>query len=115
MQRPAEITLRDIELNDILKDLIQTKMADLEKTHDKLISCHVVLEKLSRRHHKGNPYAVSIDLKTRERHEIIIKEESRAGDQSLTSLIRDAFKKARVHLNELKKRQRQKQSILYGA
>ena len=110
MQKLPEIILRDIPSNDIIDDLIREKVADLESTNDHLMSCRVTVEKLSKRHHKGNPYGIFIDLKIAPRHEIIIKEESKAGDMELTTLIRDAFKKARVALSELKKRERNHRS-----
>jgi len=45
MQKPLEVTFRDVERNDNLLDLIEDEVNKLEKIHDNLIGGSLAVEK----------------------------------------------------------------------
>lgn len=63
MQEPIQITFRGMDPSDFIERRILTKVADLERFYREIISCHVTVETQHHKHHKGNLYAVRIDLR----------------------------------------------------
>lgn len=62
MQIPLEIVFQNFEQSDAVEARIREKASRLERFHDRITNCRVVVEQASRRRHKGKMYAVRIDL-----------------------------------------------------
>ncbi|QQR89437.1 MAG: ribosome-associated translation inhibitor RaiA [Myxococcales bacterium] len=62
MTFPLQITFRDIPPSEALEQRIREKAAKLEKFHDRIHRCHVVIEAPHRHKHKGFLYEVTIDI-----------------------------------------------------
>lgn len=92
MQTPLEIAFKHVEQTDELKDLIESKAANLEKFYDGITSCHVYVRAPHRSQRKGNLYEVTIEVRV-PGTELVVR-----GDQNdavthehLPVAIRDAF------------------------
>lgn len=108
MQISLEISYRDITKTDKLEKLIRTKTNKLEKVCDHITSCHIAVEKPQKYLNYGSPYRIRIDIRVPPGHEVVIKREPGEGnpDESLYSIIREAFEAARRKTQELCKIQR---------
>jgi len=108
MQKPVEITFRGMPRIEQVEDLIAEKIAKLEKVCDYITSCSIAVEKPQLYQDTGNPFRVRIDIHVPRHHEIVVKRESSGGDMhdSVQIVVRDAFKAARLALEELVQRQR---------
>lgn len=108
MKIPVEITYRDVEKTDYLDELINKKVAKLERYCNYMSSCRVVVEKIHDRPKSGSPYRVRLDITVPPGHELAASENPQEGVQyeSLEAVIRDAFEAARRQLVELVQRQR---------
>ena len=62
MQIPLEISFRDMAPSAAVEARIREKAAKLERFHDRIIGCTVVVEAPHRHHHKGKLYSVHIDI-----------------------------------------------------
>ena len=56
MQNPLEITFHDIPHSKNIEEIIIQKLDKIKKMNGTVLKCHVVLEKLSQHHQKGNAY-----------------------------------------------------------
>jgi cold shock CspA family protein len=108
MQGPTSISFKDIVKTPEIEDLIQKKMAKLERFCNYLISCRVMIEQPQRHQEVGNPYRVRIDMKVPPSHELIVNEPSSQGDMHdpLHVVITKAFHKAERQLKGLVEKQR---------
>jgi len=102
MQKPLELTFREVPHTQKIEDLINEKVQKLESVCDNIISCRVVVECPHRHHQNGNPYQIRIDLMVPLSHEIVVKKETtqHGKHDHLTTLIRDSFEAARRQLLE---------------
>lgn len=96
MQIPLQISLHGIAHSDALYQAIRDKAEKLEHYYDRITSCRVVLEVASRHKHHGKQLNVRIDLKV-PGAEIIV---SKAHDEDLQIVLRDAFDAARRQLED---------------
>jgi ribosome-associated translation inhibitor RaiA len=111
MSVPIQVTFRGIDPSDSLSELIEKESAKLDAIFDRIVRCHVIVEKLERHLHNGAPFRVSIDLTVpgaeiavdTERHR---SAESDALHKDPTLAIRDAFRRARRRLQERIRRRR---------
>ena len=62
MERPLQIVFRQMETSPALEARIREKVAMLERLAPRLTGCRVVVEKVQRRHRRGDHYRVAIDL-----------------------------------------------------
>lgn len=102
MEIPLQITSRNLDLDEAFKEEIREKAAKLERIHERIVRCRVVVEAPHRHKKEGILYNVRIDL-TVPGGELVIKREPNI---DLTVAIRDAFDAARRRLEELLDRQR---------
>jgi ribosome-associated translation inhibitor RaiA len=103
MQKPLELTFRNVEANDQIKELVERNVEKLEQMYNRIISCSVAIEQLHNHHQKGNPFHVRIDIKIPHNQEIVIKREpqkSSNGTFALNAMIADAFDAARRALKK---------------
>jgi ribosomal subunit interface protein len=62
MPFPLEISFRNMDPSPAVEARIREKAAKLERFHDRIIGCTVVVEAPHRHHHKGKLYSVHIDI-----------------------------------------------------
>jgi cold shock CspA family protein/ribosome-associated translation inhibitor RaiA len=109
MQVSLEVTYRDVEKTAAIENLIQEKVAKLDRLCSYINSCQIAIEKIHDRPKSGSPYRVRIDLTVPPNHEIVA--DSNPGDQvqyvELETVIRDAFSKAERQLKDLTAKQRE--------
>ncbi len=95
MTIPLEITFQNLDRSDAIEARIQEKAARLERFHDRITNCRVVVEQVSRRHTKGKMYEARIDI-TVPGGEIIANRNPDAdhAHEDVYVALRDAFKAA---------------------
>jgi len=89
---PLQITFSNMTPSDAIRERIEELAARLDRFHDRIMSCRVVVRAPNRRQRSGRLYHVSIDL-TLPGHEIAINRDP-PRDQSHEDVyvaIRDAF------------------------
>jgi ribosomal subunit interface protein len=62
MPFPLEISFRNMDPSAAVEARIREKAAKLERFHDRIVNCTVVVEAPHRHHHKGKLYSVRIDV-----------------------------------------------------
>jgi ribosomal subunit interface protein len=62
MKIPLEISFRNTDPSPAVEARIRQKAAKLERFHDRIIGCTVVVEAPHKHHHKGKLYSVHIDI-----------------------------------------------------
>ncbi|HEU4539114.1 MAG TPA: HPF/RaiA family ribosome-associated protein [Polyangiaceae bacterium] len=109
MMTPPQIVFHDVESSDFLQARIHEHIAKLEKFYDRITNCRVTVEAPHRRHHKGNHYAVRIDLLV-PGHELVVARdpEQRRQREDAYAAIDDAFSEAERQLKEFAQAQRGK-------
>jgi ribosomal subunit interface protein len=102
MERPLQITSRDLALTDEMRTLIEQRAQALEQYFERLTGCHVVIEAPVHHHRHGGPFSVRIDLRTPGAELDVTKQHA----DDLAVAIREAFDAARRrledHLRELR-------------
>ncbi len=106
MQAPLQIAFHGLEGSDTIRELIEERVAWLERFSSRITSCRVVIEPLHRHQAASNPYRVRIDLAMPGNHLVINRESPEEGDSDLATVIRDAFDVARRGLEEHVRRRR---------
>ncbi len=102
MRLPLQVTFRNIPYSEAIEVNINEKAAKLDKFHDRIMSCRVVVDSSQRRQHQGKQYEVRIDI-TVPRKEIAVTREE---NEDIYIAIRDAFNAAARRLEEHARRQR---------
>jgi ribosome-associated translation inhibitor RaiA len=90
MQTPLQITLRNMDYSEALDARIRARAEKLETLYPRIMSCQVVVERLSSSHQSGNDYLVRIDLRV-PGHDIAINRER---DEDVYVAVRNAFDSA---------------------
>lgn len=107
MQIPLQITFRRMEPSSALEARIREQTEKLERYHDHVISCRVVVEAPHAHHHQGKLYQVRLDIRV-PNHELAVTHE-RPQDHAHEDVyvaIRDAFDAAARRLEDLIRRER---------
>jgi ribosomal subunit interface protein len=102
MKLPLEITSRNIELTEEIKDLIHDKAGKLDSIYDDIIRCRVVVEIPHRSQQSGEQYNARIDI-TVPGGEVVVKREP---NDDLYAAIVDSFDVAERRLKEYAEKQR---------
>ena len=92
MQVPLQITFRNMQPSPAVESRIRERAAKLERFHQRITSCHVVVDAPHRHHHKGKLFAVHVDL-TVPGQEILASKGAGANHahENVHVAIRDAF------------------------
>lgn len=108
MEVPIEITFRNTDHNDQIDQLIRDETARLERFHDRITSCHAIVERPQEHLHSGRQWRVRLDITVPRGHEIVVRKEAGKGDmhEQLTTVIKDAFDAAERQVKDLHDRQR---------
>jgi ribosomal subunit interface protein len=101
MQVPPQITFRDIPPSEAVEARIRERIEKLSRFHDRITSCHVVVEAPHRHQHKGKIYTIRIDLVV-PGGEIVVNREPGANHahEDVYVAIRDAFNALRRQLED---------------
>jgi ribosome-associated translation inhibitor RaiA len=91
MQVPLDITAQNLDLPYSAEALIRRSASKLDKLHDGLVACRVVVEGPGNRHRSGGPYRVRVHLTVPGKELAVDRKE----EQDLTAAIRAAFEAAR--------------------
>lgn len=102
MEIPLQITSRNLELDGFFREEIRERAEKLERVHDRITRCRVVVEVPHRHKKDGIHYNVKIEM-TVPGGELVVKREP---NEDLSVAIRDAFDAARRKLEETTDRQR---------
>lgn len=107
MQLPLQITFRGMEPSLAVEERIRERAARLDRFHDHIMSCRVVVEEPHRHHHQGKLFHVRIDL-TVPHHELVVNREAPQdhAHEDVFVAIRDAFDAAQRQLSSLVQKQR---------
>lgn len=62
MQLPLELTFRDMDHSDAMEAKIRERAEKLDRFHDHIMSCRVMVEAPHKHNHKGKIYHVSLDV-----------------------------------------------------
>lgn len=105
METPLRISFRDVEASDAVEAKIREGAARLERYFDRITGCRVVVASISRRHHKGRLYQISIDLDV-PGGELVVNRESghNHAHEDIYVAVRDAFRAARRRLEDYVRR-----------
>jgi ribosomal subunit interface protein len=111
MQVPLQIAFQNLVCSEAIKELIEERVAWLERYFDRIIGCRVVVQEPHRRHRQGNLCQVRIDLTVPGAELVVNYEppgdpERRARHSDLDTTIRQAFDTLRRKLEEYVRRLR---------
>ena len=101
MQTPLQISFRHMDTSDAVEARIRSRIEELERFFDRIISCRVVVECRHPRQHQGNLFRVRVDLKV-PGHEIVVGRDPEAhhAHEDVHVAIRDAFDATRRLLED---------------
>jgi ribosomal subunit interface protein len=107
MQIPLQITIRNVEVPEILESYIRERAAKLDKISTTLISCRVVLEAPHQHKQKGHLYHASIEV-TLPGETIVVNREPdlHQAHQDMQVVMRDAFDAVQRQLRDVIGRQK---------
>ncbi len=86
MQKKLQIVFRGVDQSDAVEEAIHKKVEKLERQHDRITSCRVVLDAPHKHHHKGKRFQVTINTATPE-GEVVVSDDQ----EDLYVALRDAF------------------------
>lgn len=92
MQTPLELSFKNVEPTDEIKDLVAEKVRHLETFYDGITSCHVYLRAPHQSQRTGSLYEVTIEVRV-PGDELVVRYDQNdvAEHQHLPVAIRDAF------------------------
>jgi ribosomal subunit interface protein len=107
MQIPLQISFRNMDPSPTVEERIRKKAAKLERFHDRIIGCTVVVEAPHRHHHKGKLYNVRVDISVPGKD--VVVDHTKPVDHAHEDVyvaIRDAFDAATRRLEDQARRMR---------
>lgn len=92
MYIPVQITFRGMEHSGAIESVIRKRAARLQRFCDRISACHVIVDSPHRHHHKGNHFAVRIEIAT-PTGDVLVTRAPTLDDshKDMASVIRDAF------------------------
>jgi len=108
MQIPLEINFRNMDPSPAVEARIREKAAKLERFHERIIGCTVVVEAPHRHHHKGKIYSVHIDISVPGKDHLIVDRAKPLdhAHEDVYVAVRDAFNAAVRQLEDYTQRMR---------
>ena len=95
MPIPLQISFRNMDPSPAVEERIRQKAAKLERFHDRIVGCTVVVEAPHRHQHKGNRYQIRVDLTVPGGEVVVNREaEQNPAHEDVYVAIRDAFEAA---------------------
>jgi hypothetical protein len=114
MRNPLQVTFHDLQHSAEVETLIEEKFEKVKAESPDVTKCHVVLEKLSKNHQKGNMACVRLDLKISNFEDIVVTENCLADKAMLKSAILKVFKQGVDLAREHKKHRLEKKRAPLG-
>ncbi len=102
MRLPLQVTFRNIPPSEAIEAHINEKASKLDRFHDRIMSCRVVVDSTQRRQHQGKLYGVRIDITVPRKELAVTREEN----EDVYIAIRDAFDAVSRRLEEHARRER---------
>lgn len=104
---PLQITFRGFDSSEAVEAKVRDRVQKLERIFGSITSCRVVIDAPHQHHHKGNLFAVSIDLTVPE-GEIVASRDAgqNHAHEDVYVAIRDAFDAVGRRLQETVRRRR---------
>jgi ribosomal subunit interface protein len=101
MQIPLQVSFRNMDPSSAVEADVREKAARLERFHERITSCRVIVEAPHRRHHKGKLYEVRIDI-TVPGEEIVVQRSGpeNQAHEDIYVAVRDAFNAATRRLQD---------------
>ncbi|HEV2300760.1 MAG TPA: HPF/RaiA family ribosome-associated protein [Stellaceae bacterium] len=101
MQLPLQISFRHMGASPAIEARIKSRVAELERLFDRIVSCRVAVECRHPRHQQGNLFRVRVALKVPGR-EIVVGRDPAAhhAHEDAHVAVRDAFDAARRLLED---------------
>jgi ribosomal subunit interface protein len=107
MKLEPQITFRNMEPSEAMEQNIRERAEKLDRFHDQIMSCRVMVEAQHRHHHQGNVYHVRIDLTVPGEELVVSRDPGRDhAHEDVYVAIRDAFDAARRQLEDAGRRHR---------
>ncbi len=107
MQIPLQVTFRHMGPSAAVEDRVREEAARLEKFHDQIMSCRVIVESPHAHHRKGKLYHIRIDLKVPGKELVATHgHEQDHAHEDIYVAIRDAFNEMQRQLEDYARRQR---------
>lgn len=92
MQVPPQISFHGVDHSSYNEDYIRERIDRLEKIHDGIISCRVVVERPHQNRQTGNPYRCRVELSLPRKRELVAsKEEMTERHVELRTVVGRAF------------------------
>ena len=101
MEQALQITFRDFASSPGLEDNIRQRAQKLERFHEHIVGCHVMVESQHHHHRKGRLFHVRIEV-TVPTGEIVVSHDAhdQHAHEDVYVALRDAFDAARRQLDE---------------
>ena len=110
MQIPLQVTFKGVERSDAVEAKVRERAEKLERFAEHIISCRVVVERATHRHHKGDVYHVRVDVTVPGGELAATRDPERSNSHEDVYLaVRDAFDAMRRQLLEFVRRKQGKE------
>jgi ribosomal subunit interface protein len=107
MQIPLDVKFRNMDPSPAVEARIREKAEKLERFHDRIIGCTVVVEAPHRHHHKGKLYSVHIDISVPGKDLVVDRAKpANHSHEDVYVAVRDAFNAAVRRLEDHTQRMR---------
>lgn len=107
MQIPIQVTFREVDHSDAVKEMCEKEVMKLERFHHRITSCRVTISAPHRHHNKGSLFSVAVDLTVPGGEVVVNKSHHDAHEhEDLFTAIKDAFRAARRRLEDFSRKQR---------
>ena len=107
MKTPLQIAFHNLPHSKAIERTVQEAIDRLEATHDRITSCHVIVDQPHRHHKEGNLFQVRIDLKMPGAELVVKREMVGSHDHGELSLvILEAFEEMQTQIEEFINRRR---------
>lgn len=101
MEIPPEISFRDVDPSDRLREKIHEEIEKLERFFDRITRCRVVVDQPHKHSEHGNQYRIGIRLTVPTRELVVSRDPAeRTERQNLDAAITDAFQAMRRQLEQ---------------
>jgi cold shock CspA family protein len=108
MDRPVEVTFRNMPRFEAIEQVVQSEAQKLERYARKIVGCRIAIEQPQRFQRQGNAYRVRLFINAAARRPIVVTREPLDSDMhdDLRTIVIGAFKAARRQLQSVVERQR---------
>ena len=107
MSLEPQITFRELDPSDAVRQQVESRVAELEQFYNHIVACKVVVEAGNRQHRQGRIYHVTIHL-TLPGGEVVVNRDpaEHHAHEDIQVAVRDAFDAARRQLEDHARRTR---------